>query len=309
MPHDVLALESLRLFTREIVHSAAFRADSLGLLMVCGTKQQPNVLFWDLNTGKRNQPFTPGALALAPVFSANRKWLAMARTDLSLEIRDATTGELVRTLAGQGAATGSLCVAFSPDDRVVALSGGNSPVFLWAVETGDPIAALHGHGAEISCLAFDTVGRRSLAAGTIAGDVIVWDVGSGQTIRALRASQVRIVALDFRLDGRRFGLIDRDGSVRLWKSPTSDESSMYRLAGHQVPVLCAAVSPDGKRIATGGEDRTVRLWETVSGVNLLTFDGLGDTVQGVPFSPDGLNLAAVSHNNTVRVWYLPHPKR
>jgi WD40 repeat protein len=49
-------------------------------------------------------------------------------------------------------------------------------------------------------------------------------------------------------------------------------------------------------------DRTVKLWDAVTGQELATLKGHGDTVLSVAFSPDGKTLATGSGDHTVKLW-------
>mgnify|MGYP006266760663 CR=1 FL=1 len=56
-----------------------------------------------------------------------------------------------------------LCVAFSPDGKLVASGSEDLTVKLWDAATGKEVATLEGHDGHVQCLAFAPDGRRLAA--------------------------------------------------------------------------------------------------------------------------------------------------
>jgi WD40 repeat protein len=131
----------------------------------------------------------------------------------TVELWDATTGQITRTLSRQKYWTSAL--AFSPDGHTLASAGWDNTITLWDVATGKVLHALSGHTEIPDALAFSPDGR-TLASGS--GDLTVklWDVATGQLRRTLTGHTDQILSVAFSPDGHTLASGSFDNTVKLW---------------------------------------------------------------------------------------------
>jgi WD40 repeat protein len=95
-------------------------------------------------------------------------------------IWDVRTGRHNRLSPVEPVAEGRVCLAWSPDCRMLAVGGLDNAIRLWEVATARVRHEFHGHEAPACCLAFSPDGRL-LASGSKDTSVLVWDVWGGRT--------------------------------------------------------------------------------------------------------------------------------
>ena len=72
--------------------------------------------------------------------------------------------------------------------------------------------------------------------------------------------------------------------------------------GHELAVVCVAVSPDSNYVATGSRDKSAKLWEMNTGREVRSFLAHEATVTSVAFTADGKMLLSGSNDKSVRLW-------
>lgn len=198
-------------------------------------------------------------------------------------------------------------IAFSPDDRLLAMGGRNGAVTLWDPATGQRRAVLAGHTSGVFSLAFSADGR-FLASGS--GDarrlarpedcsIKVWDVARCAEVRTLIGHRGVVAGLAFSPFGGLLASAGHDRSVRIWDLTAG--TPLYDLPLHRGAVWSVAFSPDGRLLATG-EQKTIHLWSTAGYAEIGELQGHADFVSSLAFSPRGDLLASGSLDKTVRVW-------
>ncbi|WP_197447000.1 WD40 repeat domain-containing protein [Tautonia plasticadhaerens] len=292
---------------------------------------------WDVATGRRVAsaivPDRPLSLAYAPGGSA----VATGGWDGTVQLRDPTTGGVLRSFDGHSTPVRGL--AFLPDGDTLVAGASDGRAILWDVATGrERMRFDRGHRSPINGLAISHDGRvLAVAGGLGAGGVGLWDLETARPLRptSLLAHDEPIAfapdraVLASRASGRAGGisLVDLDGDRVVSTVPSRGARSV-------------AFSPDGRLIAIGDDEETVTVREAMGGRPVAVFGGhrhrpdpYGDAVRNlmaevdlaeprvqnsvwaVSFSPDGAWLASCGQDGAVWLWGLPgrdgvhHPDR
>ena len=313
----------------------AFSPDGSRLATAVGDR----VLVWDPADGRRLQTLDAPAEIMSLAWSPDGRRLAGGVWRGGAVLWDAATGREVRRLGNTEKQW--FTVAFSPDGRVLATSGGE--VHIWSAGTGELLGTLAGHGATaVRGLGFCRDGR--LASAGRDGTLRLWDPASRKELRRWEAQGVDkkdgYGALAIAPDGRHIAValnrqvaiydagseappqviageldsgqlaFSRDGRwlafgqgdhVRLATVPEGQLS--MQLAGRRARPRQPRASPDGRLLATLDTDGALRLWdaETLALSRILQVDA-DNWVEEAAFSPDSARVATLSHRTDVKVW-------
>jgi WD40 repeat protein/transcriptional regulator with XRE-family HTH domain len=180
-------------------------------------------------------------------------------------------------------------------------------VYLADVEAQDSSLAGAHLAEEVLAEAFEDVTCTALsgdgvylAAGTINGDVRVWQVADRTLVQALSGTGDAVWSVALSADGTLLASTGADGVVRLWDA--AGGRNLAALTGHTGTIWRVALSDDGKLAASGGVDATVRLWDTASGLCQAVLEGHTDAVRAVALSADGRLATSGDVSGTIRVW-------
>jgi WD40 repeat protein len=286
------------------IFQVAFSPDGKRLASATrGEAVPPEFKVWDPRTGKelfslpgKHSPFAPGALAFSP------DGRLLARTGSArgtVELWDATTGRLARTLDHVGTAWS---LAFSPDGNRLALGSGlgvdAAPVRICDVASGKILLTLAGHQSYVYSLAFSPDGKR-LATGGHDDKVKIWDLGTGREALVLKNQGPSVSGVAFSPDGKLLASTNQE-LVKVWDARTGEE--LFCMRGHEGTVNAVAFSPDGKRLASGSSDQMIKLWDVAAGRLAFTLRGHTGGVWSVAFGPDGKQLVSGGDDGTVKLW-------
>ena len=211
-------------------------------------------------------------------------------------------------------------VAFSPNGRLLALTGENGTVQVWDVVESKRLRAFAAHKGIARGVAFSRDGKHLASVGED-GALKVWSTATWAESPALAGAREACPSVAFHPDGRLIAAAAGLGIVKVWDRENGAEIASLRhfvvvpAAGPRpirvsrgVVVWGLAFSPDGKHLATvGGE--TVQLWDTTGWQNARTFSADGaEHLMCLAFAPGGQVLAAGGADNVIRLWSVSDGK-
>ncbi|MGA3010447.1 MAG: WD40 repeat domain-containing protein [Terracidiphilus sp.] len=319
---DVATGAELKLFQGEAwIRNVAFSSDHQRVVSVSSLDEKTSAQLWDVTTGKELGRISPPAGKLIfGIVSPNGSTVATARpaeTDeqgnklaaggaTRIQLWNLLTGKEIRHFLVPGAyASGTLLL--SPDGSKL-LTGDFDGPRLWNVGTGKLLRQFWKPDGVVNAAAFSADGH-SLAWGTVAGTVHMWDAETGKEIQHFAGDypadyMATVNSVSISRDGRRLLTGSNDGRARLWDVETGKDLQRFAASdkGPNTAVNCAALSPDGHEVLTASDDRTARLWDVETGTEIHRLVGGADQVAALAFSDDGRGIVAASRTGMVWRW-------
>jgi serine/threonine protein kinase len=206
----------------------------------------------------------------------------------------------------QGHTKPVLCVAFSPDGKLIASGSADETMRLWRVDEGTDDGVALKQVTGVSSLAFTSDGK-TLACGCENGTVRLWAVSGAKPKEGLvlPGHSGLITCVAFSPDGKFLVTGGKDGTVRLL-SRAADKPSAAVIPNTGGTVLWLGFSPDGGKLLVGygdGKDKPGEfyLWELMTKEGKLQLalrqkaplSGLKD-LRSLLISPDGTLILAAT---------------
>jgi len=323
------------------ISQLSFSRDGKSLLSVGDDYQSPGTIqLWDVETGFLRRTLRPQEkeIAIIAIAPDGRRGISVADGSKKVLLWDSANGDIIHTLAHNDEVRGAQfgpdgkhlithdfkailwdtasgekirelgeareCAVISPDGRYVLTDS-----VLRELSTGNEVRKFKArkHNIEFASFSADsrrlvTIGRGKNSRGDRTHNAIVWDVGSGQTLRTVEGSKRGYIRFaQFSPDGDRLLVRcwpDHDDqtwedTATIWSVETGRQ--LLEIVGEDIDdsISAAALSPDGRVLATGVHERVV-LRDSASGRMLRTLSGHDNFVQAVVVSPDGQWIAAAS---------------
>ncbi len=263
-----------------------------------------SVAMWNGNQAELNANLAATARANAEVNAANAERSAAEARSLALDAN-------ARNVLAQNNPTLALALAIESYNAYQPPSAETQQTLALAAYGPGARYRLTGHNGSVLDVA--TNGEIGLSAGAD-GQLLLWDMTSGEQLRAFDLDGGIPHSVDLNADGTRAISGMFDGSIILWD--VADNTALLRFEGHEGIVSDVRFSADGTRVLSGSHDRTVRLWDVESGEELRQIETPGAILR-VAFSPDGAFAASSSadvtagadhppeeRDRSIRVWNL-----
>ena len=193
--------------------------------------------------------------------------------------------ETLGTMSAGTMGRSSTSVAFSSDNRIIAVGGveSKSNIDLAAMMSGMMGQQQKGSKQKNQPNSQDVM--KDLKVEPI-GRIILWDATTGQEIATLRGHGKGVSQVAFSRDAKLLASAGSDNTIRIWDVASRRE--LRTMAGHTAAIESMDFSPDGRLLASASEDGGTFLWDTTTGEHLLTLVSLDDGAEWMVVTPQGL---------------------
>jgi WD40 repeat protein/serine/threonine protein kinase len=199
------------------------------------------------------------------------------------------------------------CLAFSPDDRLLA-SGDDARVSLWDSRTGTLQDSVAGHDGRVWCTTFSPDGKRLATAG-IDGAIKLWDVrrddrrifplAKGQRPLSWYAHNDVLLRWAAFAPGRQTVLTwATSGALQRWDALSGRHEQSPREPAFSF--VSPALAPAGRLVTVGVDGRDLQVWDPSPAAAQVYRHGR--PISGVAISPDGKNVAFSDYASPADLW-------
>lgn len=257
---------------------------------------------------------------LSTAFAPKLKLLATGDKRGTIHIWDTMNWEQRRSLSF----VGEVCALdFSHDEKLIAVGGSKGMIDLYETDEWELVRSISAHDMTTKGLKFTPDGETLISASR-AHDIAYWDTRTWKGERRFIAHDT-VQNLSMSQDGHWLASGGDDGVTKVWNVESGD--LVMESKGHELAVLCTALSSDGQLVASGGYDEHVCLTDCTTGEQLAILErdtqawslcfcqndsrlivgtGNGETQEfdiSDPRAPQLLRLASV-HSKNVRAMEL-----
>jgi WD40 repeat protein len=188
-------------------------------------------------------------------------------------------------------------MAFSPDSRVFALSGGPRELAFYDLTSALPReTARWSEVPRMRGIGFDPTGQRLAVTSERESVAEIREVNTGHVLHRL-SHPAGVTGVDWSPDGTELATGSEDFLVRVWDAETG--TIRHTLEGHQNVSVRPVYHPNGQILATAGWDAMLRFWGP--GTGRLLFNGPASH-DWQRFSRDGAHLAVANYDGVVQVY-------
>ncbi|XP_046314136.1 WD repeat-containing protein 3 isoform X2 [Marmota monax] len=151
-----------------------------------------------------------------------------------------------------------LCVRYSPNQKLLAVSLLDCTVKIFYVDTLKFFLSLYGHKLPVICMDISYDGAL-IATGSADRNVKIWGLDFGDCHKSLFAHDDSVMYLQFVPKSHLFFTAGKDHKIKQWDADKFEH--IQTLEGHHQEIWCLAVSPSGDYVVSSSHDKSLRLWE------------------------------------------------
>jgi WD40 repeat protein len=249
------------------------------------------------------------------IISSAGNYIATAGADDTVWVWN-SSGVMVRVIKGIETETAISDIAFSPDEKYLAVSFFQGGIRVWDIANGQTAAKFDPSEDEsVKQIVFSPNGTLLAAVYfDLQGTVQLWDVARNQsehvftTISKGETAAPLLVNAVFSNDGKRLAVANAAGSAFVW-TLTKQPAGPLKVDTH-VPDLRNKVffSSDDKYLVSLGKQKGW-VWDAATGEIHVVLIGHTDDISSAAISKKGYVLAAGSENGAVQVWDIRSGER
>jgi WD40 repeat protein len=189
-------------------------------------------------------------------------------------------------------------LVFTANDKKLISSSFDGSIKTWDLVSGDCLQTLHLQ-APVYRIALNHDGT-ILASGSNCGDILLWNLTTGEISKRLVGHTLTVVDLSFQPQGQLLASSSIDTSIKIWNLDTGD--CVNTLTGHTKLVSSVNFNFLGTQVVSSGVDKSIKIWDVESGECLQTLETHTKTVIDALFSPNSQQIISGSQDSTIRIW-------
>ena len=277
---------------RNTSYTTAFSPD--GSRIVAGSIDDTNVRVWDIETGQEVSRFAvgQGGAGMVAFCPDGRRIISGSRT-IGIRLWDIETGEELRRLEVSPWLSN---VRGPVHNRILSVS--STETQLVDVELNQTIRTLDISRPNSWNWELSPDGRR--AAALKDGTIWLFDVNTGEQVKAFERRHVRTVAMAFSPDGSQLIASYDNGEIVLWDMETGGEIRMFssRLSATQFAFIPGTDYVISVGLGGGG----ITLLNSSTGDISRRFPVRGSSIRSLAVSNDGTHFLTAMLNGTIILW-------
>lgn len=173
--------------------------------------------------------------------------------------------------------------AFSPNEKLLALSGETKRAEIWDVTQNKLLHTLKGHYWRTTRVAFSPDGAR-LVSGGAHGNIAVWNAKNGKLLKNIPGYKDDVTHLVFSKNNRYILSGSNTGEIRIWNA--KNYKFLKKFFGHKNPVTWVTFTDDNKKIISADAGGETIVWDTETGLRLLNLQTFNKGKDYVVFTPN-----------------------
>lgn len=190
-----------------------------------------------------------------------------------------------------------VCVAYSPDAKLVASGGFDNRIYVRNSQTGTVIHTLSGLKGFPLSLTFSHDSRHLISGGKDSR-VTIWDLSTGKSLRDIKAHKDDITDVSISVNNM-IASASKDKTIKLWDF---NGNLISELAGHRKEVMAVAFSHDGQKLVSGSADGTVKVWDVTKGAETLSIKAHDGWVRTVAYNHNSTLIASGGDDGKINIW-------
>ena len=255
---------------------------------------QGEISVWDIASGKRLQTLTsapgqssnpfPNVTSMPSPGNIKRGQVPMIANMPNMADLAAMMTNTLGTMTAGTMGRNVTSLSFSPDGKLLASGGVESKSNLdLATLMGQANPNQKRNKNQKPPSSQDMLSNMRIEA---IGQIIFWDMTSGQQLGAIKGHGKGVTDVVFSRDGKLIASAASDNTIKIWD--VSSQRELRTLTGHTANIESMDFSPDGKLLASASDDGSTFLWDVNTGEHLLTLISLDDGGEWMVVTPEGL---------------------
>lgn len=281
---------------KHVVNSVAYSPDGNTIASSCFEM----ICIWDANTKQHIMTLPRNGTRFKEVeYTPDGTTLAVARTNGKIQLFDAKTGQLKRTLIQPQTIYSILP---SPDGKMLA-AGASSDIILWDFNTRKPMSYFIGDTDFTTPAFFSHDGTQliSISSSEDQTKLVSWEISTGKRQVTFAQNVKDVFSRELSPDSMTLAINLKEKGIQLWDTTTGKLKKTLTTQTGEFRTM--VFSPDSSLLVAGDNQSTIELWDADIGEHRAVLTQNSGGTEALVISQDGKVLASCTEHEA-RLWDL-----